>query len=429
MVIRLDSKGQTRIVVAVIITAIVVGSAVYFVGMGAGPAPPEEEEEEEYPGGKIPVGITADLTGPTSFISAMGTGASYYLEYANEMGGLDDKYFFDPVVRDGAEDLATERTALNYYTDIHKAVLVNLWATPACVGLAPDIEEEKIPMMGNSKAEKWAVANEYTHLFGTSYEDYLRIYMDFAKEEYGEGARVAILYTAWAPPPVERVTEERKYQDKIGVNVVKKIQHEYAPADLTSEMSSIWEADPDFIICLNTIEDAIPMLEAAETLGIPRNKIGIWNWATIQGTINQAGETAEGLYGINEMPTKYPADVPAHEEIEFYMDNISGIPERDLTGQLYDGWARGKVIHEIARIAKEEIEPKGELPLEDTMAMRAAFQEAWGRVDDFDTGCGLPTFSYVDFPLKGTAGATIYQVQNGEWASIEERFPEHPFKP
>lgn len=376
---------------------------------------------------EIPVGINADLTGPTSFISELGMGIQYYLEYVNEnKNGLDGngEYVFNPVVRDGEESAEAERNAFEFYRDRLGAVVIHLWATPANVALAPAVGEAKIPEFAASKAEAWATENEYMHLFGTSYEDYFRIMMDWAKENKGD--KIAVLYSVFLAPAVERVFEERKYQDKIDVEIVTLQQHGFAPSDLTSQMESIAGEDFDFLIHGNVVEGAVPGIAAINDVGIPHEKYGTWNWSTIEGLFEVADDT-DGIYGINENPTSFPAGVPADDEIEWYSDNIQEIPDNERQAFLYNGWAKGKFIEHIATIAKDDLEPQGELPTDDTEQMRALFQEAWGQVSGLDTGTGTPTIDYVDAPLKGFRGAKIWQASGGSWNELELRTPEHPF--
>lgn len=377
---------------------------------------------------EIPIGINADLSGPTSFISELGKGIEYYLQYVNEnKNGLDGEgqYVFDPVVRDGEESAEAERNAFEFYRDRHGSVVIHLWATPANVALAPAVGEAMIPHMGASKSEAWATKNEYMHLFGTSYEDYFRIYMDWAKENKGD--KIAILYSVFLAPAVERVLEERGYQDEIDVDIVASIQHDFAPDDLTPKLEIINERDFDFIIHGNVVEGAVPGIAAINELGIPHEKYGTYNWSTISGLFGVADDT-DGIYGINENPTDFPAGVPADDEIEWYRENVNDIPEEEQQAFLYNGWAKGKFIEALANVAKDEMDPQGELPTDDTAEMRAQFQEAWNTISDLDTGTGLPTIDYTNNPLKGFRGATIWQASGESWNEVEFRTPTHPFE-
>lgn len=379
-------------------------------------------------GGEIPIGVTADMTGPTSFISEAATGISYYLEYVNEnKGGLDEdgNYTFRTVVRDGAEDVQSERQAFEFYRDQLNAALVHLWATPANVALAPDVAEAKIPEMGQSKSEAWAATNEYMHLFGTSYEDFLRVYLDWAKEN--KGNNIAVLYSVFGAPVVERVLSERSYQDKIDVNITNQIQHGFAPSDLTSQMQTLKDADPDFIVHVNVLEGAAPAISALNELDMDKTKYGTWNWSTIPELFDVVDD-AEGIYGTTPNPVTYPPDVGSKSEVQWYLNNVGGVSGAEKQTFLYNGWAKGKLIEEIARIALEDVDPAGELPTDDPEALRAAFQEAWGMVEGLETNTGVPTIDYVQHPLKGFTGTTIYQAQGGSWESRFSGSPQHPFE-
>lgn len=377
----------------------------------------------------IPIGINADLSGPTSFISEGGTGIEYYLDgYVNEnKNGLDGngEYVFDTVVRDGEESAEAERNALNFYRDRHNAVLVQLWATPANVALSDQIEAAGLPHFGQSKSEAWGTQNEFMHLFGPSYEDYFRIMMDWAKENKGDN--IAILYSVFLAPTVERLLEERRYQDMIDVNIVSSIQHDFAPDDLTPQVESINENDFDFLIHGNVVEGAVPAISAINDVGIAHDKYCTYNWSTIDGLFDVTDDT-DGIYGIIENPTGYPSDVPATEEIDWYRENVEEISEDERQAYLYNGWAKGKFIEHIARIAKDELEPQGDLPTDDTQEMRSLFLEAWQQVSGLDTGCGIPEIDYTEAPLKGFRGAGVYQASGGEWNELEVRTPEHPFE-
>ncbi len=377
---------------------------------------------------QIPVGITADLTGPTSFISEAATGISYYLEYINERrNGLEGEgqYYFQPVVRDGAEDVQAERQAFEFYRDQLNAVFVHIWGTPGNVALAPDVEEAGIPELGQSKSEAWATENEYMHLFGTSYEDFVRIYMDWAVENKGED--IAILYSAFGAPVVERVVEERGYQDEAGANIVTTIQHGFAPSDLTAQMENLQAQEPDFIIHINVLEGAAPAISALNDLGMDPTSYGTFNWSSIPSLFDVVDNT-EGIYGITPNPTTYPPDVPARDEIQWYLNNIGGVSSAEQQSFLYNGWAKGKLIEELTLIAKNELEPQGELP-SDTQELRGAIQEAWGQIENLDTESGVPTIDYVNNPLKGFRGGTIYQAEGGSWASRYTGTPQSPFEP
>lgn len=375
---------------------------------------------------EIPIGINADLSGPTSFISELGTGIEYYLKYVNEIkNGLDGEgqFMFDPVVRDGEESAEAERNAFEFYRDRLGAVIVHLWATPANVALAPAVEEAGIPQFGASKSEAWATLNKYMHLFGTSYEDYFRIYLDWAKENRGD--RIAVLHSVFLAPTIERLFEERKYQDKIDVDIATIIQHDFVPDDLTPVMENIKSEEPDFIVHGNVVEEAVPAIQAVNELDIPHENYGTYNWSTIEGLFGVV-EGTDGIIGMNENPTAFPADVPVDDEIQEYMDEVESISEPEQQAFLYNGWAKGKFIEEVVRVARDDFEPMGELP-DDTQELRSVILEAWQTIEGLETGTGLPTIDYANDPLKGFKGTNLYQASGGSWEELEFRTPAHPF--
>lgn len=377
---------------------------------------------------EVPIGITADLTGPTSFISEAATGMKYYLQYVNEnKNGLEGEgnITFDPVVRDGAEDVQSERQAFEFYRDQHNSALVHIWGTPANVALASDVAEAGIPQMGQSKSEAWASENEFMHLFGTSYEDFVRIYIDWAKENKGKD--IAILYSVFGAPVVERLFNERGYQDKAEVNIVESIQHGFAPSDLTSKVQTIADANPDFVVHINVLEGAAPAISAINEIGFDKSRYGTFNWSSIPEMFDVVDDT-DGIYGITPNPVTYPPDVPAKSEVDWYLENgPENISDAEQQTFLYNGWAKGKLVEEITRIAKNEVEPAGSLP-NNTNGLRESMQEAWGMVQGLETGTGVPTIDYTENPLKGFRGATIYQAQGGSWESRFSGSPEFPFE-
>ncbi|MFC2013573.1 ABC transporter substrate-binding protein [Chloroflexota bacterium] len=362
----------------------------------------------------IPVGLTADLTGPTSALSGIAYAARDYYTYYNEKYGGINGNLIEYELIDTGYDLSKEIAAYKELMTSLNPVSMHLWSTGAAKALRSEVNEVgKIPVIYESNVGEIVdpVNLPFNFISGPTYEDAIMIVLDWVKELGGKTVVFLTGPTEFHISPNKRVLEEFKYPEKIGVEVLDWIQYQAKPTDVTVEMLRAKKLNPDFYWIWDTPEGSIPCLRAANALGISPDKFIVSHWSRHPLVIEQVG--AKGVEGVKSFKLMMSVDeliaagLPVGKEIEEFSSN------HDLYTRNWEyikGWVESKAMVEAI---KRAIDKNGNTVPGDIYQFRQIVRDEWEKITNWDIGFGVGPVDFSDH--KGWTSMIPVIGHNGAW--------------
>jgi branched-chain amino acid transport system substrate-binding protein len=189
---------------------------------------------------------------------------------------------------------------------------------------------------------------------------------------------------------------QKKYLEEAGMEMVIEVKYPASAADLTTEVSKIKAAEPDAVLTVTYLNDAILIAQARESLGMTNIPFVDAAGGTVDPEfITRLGTAAEGIFTEIEY-TKYAAGADALNNR--YHEKFG----EDITGN-------GAYAYQSGWILADALERAGK-------AERDAVREALAGTDFKGERLVLPT-DHIFFDEQGqnpNAPLFIVQVQNGE---------------
>ncbi len=362
----------------------------------------------------VSVGILADLTGPTSALSGIAYAARDYFIYYNEKYGGIAGIPIEYETIDTTYELSKEVAGYKELISRLNPVSMHMWSTAATKALRRDVNEvDKIPIIGETQTEEIVdpVNLPFNFIAGPTYEDAAMIVLDWVKELGGKTVVFLTGPTEFHVSPTERVLEEYKYPQQIGIEVLEWIQYPTKPTDVTAEMLRAKKLNPDFFWVWDTPEGSIPVLRAAKELGIPSDKFIIAHWSRHPLVIEQVG--AEGVEGVKAFKLMKSVDELIDERLPVGLE----IEEFSLTHDLYTrnweyikGWIESKTQVEAINRA---VQKNGGVIPDDIFRFRQMVRDEWEAIKGWDIGIGIEPIDYSDH--KGWTSMIPVIARNGVW--------------
>jgi len=189
---------------------------------------------------------------------------------------------------------------------------------------------------------------------------------------------------------------QKKYLEEVGMEMVIEVKYPASAADLTTEVSKIKAAEPDAVLTVTYLNDAILIAQARESLGMTNIPFIDAAGGTVDPEfITRLGTAAEGIFTEIEY-TKYAAGADALNNR--YHEKFG----EDITGN-------GAYAYQSGWILADALERAGK-------AERDPVREALAGTDFKGERLVLPT-DHIFFDDQGqnpNAPLFIVQVQNGE---------------
>jgi len=204
---------------------------------------------------------------------------------------------------------------------------------------------------------------------------------------------------------------QKKYLEEAGMEMVLEVKYPASAADLTTEVSKVKAANPDAVLTVTYLNDAILIAQARETLGMTNIPFVDAAGGTVDPEfIKRLGSAAEGILTEIEY-TKYAAgaaDLNNRYRARFGVD---------ITGNGAYAYQSGWLLADALERAKK--------------ADREAVREALAKTDYKGPNLVLPT-DRIYFDEQGqnpNCPLYIVQVQNGELIPVwPEKYAAAPVK-
>jgi branched-chain amino acid transport system substrate-binding protein len=207
------------------------------------------------------------MTGSTSSYFRMGKGADAWFKHVNDQGGVNGRKINFNMVDDKYEPARTAGIVKRF------AERDNCFAIVAPLGSAPTVAvidyvvEQKIPIIGagTGAAKPLEIQSKWVFPLYPSYRDEGKDLVRFAKEVF-KAKTVAVLYQN-DPSGKTHMDGIKSVLDQHGVKLVAEQGYEPKEVDVSSQVLTMKNANPDAIICSCAPEPAAKFYTERKKLG------------------------------------------------------------------------------------------------------------------------------------------------------------------
>ncbi len=342
----------------------------------------------------IKLGNLVDLTGPTSDQGKdIAQGRTDAVQYFNERGGINGKKLELVSVEYGFQPPRAV-AAYKKFVEDDKVLLVLGYGTPDTEALRPYITKDKMPYISGSYSGHLTDPRNTPYNFpgGIDYSSQIRIFLNYVKETWTDTSRkprVAFIYAdnSYGRAPIE---VGRLYAKEIGVDLVDEEIIPTVVTDVTSQLLTMQQKNPDFAY-INTNTQWVPVvLKDSYKLGL-KVKYVVNNYGIDERTPKLAAEAAEGVIGF--------------QDVAYWGENVPGM----------------KTLMELI-VAAEAIKRAGPNPTGESI------KKALESFKDFDTWGLTPPFTYTNEDHRPTNRARLVMVKDGKIAQLREVSVERDMK-
>jgi branched-chain amino acid transport system substrate-binding protein len=355
----------------------------------------------------IKLGNLVDLTGPTSDQGKdIGQARIDSAQYFNEKGGINGKKIELVSVEYGFQPPRAV-AAYKKFVEEDKVILVLGYGTPDTEALRPYITKDKIPYLSGSYSGHLTDPRQspFNFVGGIDYTSQIRIFLNYVKETWKDTSRkprVAFIFAdnAYGRAPIE---SGRKFAQEIGVDLVDEEIIPTVVTDVTSQLLTMKQKDPDFAY-INTNTQWVPVvLKDSYKLGL-KTKYVVNNYGIDERTPGLAGEAAEGVMGIQDV-AYWGENVPGMKTLlEFHQKHH---PNDTHASPYVRGWM-------WMVLAVEAIKRAGPNPTGD------ALKKALESFKDFDPWGLAPAFTYTNEDHRPTNRAKLVLIKGGKVVPVRE---------
>jgi branched-chain amino acid transport system substrate-binding protein len=355
----------------------------------------------------IKLGNLVDLTGPTSDQGKdIGQARIDSAQYFNEKGGINGKKIELVSVEYGFQPPRAV-AAYKKFVEEDKVILVLGYGTPDTEALRPYITKDKIPYLSGSYSGHLTDPRQspFNFVGGIDYTSQIRIFLNYVKETWKDTSRkprVAFIFAdnAYGRAPIE---SGRKFAQEIGVDLVDEEIIPTVVTDVTSQLLTMKQKDPDYAY-INTNTQWVPVvLKDSYKLGL-KTKYVVNNYGIDERTPGFAGEAAEGVMGIQDV-AYWGENVPGMKTLlEFHQKHH---PNDTHASPYVRGWMW--MVLAVEAIKRAGPNPTGE-----------SLKKAMESFKDFDPWGLAPPFTYTNEDHRPTNRAKLVLIKGGKVVPVRE---------
>ena len=311
---------------------------------------------------KIRIGGIVDLTGPTNVIGVpFAEGIADYFDKINKEGGINGR-LIDYYPIDYEYKLPKAMAAYKRLVTQQKVIAIVGWGTGDCKARIPLVNRDKIvQVMASLSLDQTDPYTPYNFSHLISYTHQVMGMLKYAREhpvEKGRKVRVGYVYSdaEYGRAPIRNI-KERKYAEKLGVEIVDKEIISQTATEAVSQALTLKKAKPDYTIVILTPKPASVFLKDARKVGIKTTYMG-FSFLGDYGLIKLLREAAEGLMVVAPCSYGHEMDVPGIKKIWDY--NKRYHPKRKVIELQYVfSWLYGMIIEEGLKRAGDNITGEG----------------------------------------------------------------------
>lgn len=359
----------------------------------------------------VPVGINAEITGTIPKVGEQTRfAAEMFVDELNEAGGVDlgDRAVtVELVIEDNAatpEGAASASTKL--ITQDEVAVIVGANASAQAIPAAEVADANATPIISPWSTNPDTTADR-PFAFRVPFLDNFQgpVIANFVEEEFGF-ERAAVLYDVASDYPKGLAEFFREAWEEAGHEVVAFETFTTDDRDFSAQLTSIRDADADFLFTPQYYNEVPLIVSQARDLGIDVPIVGSDSWSDPQ-TLELCGETCEGaFFSAHYVPAG--ATGATQEFIEAYEERYGETPG-DVAALTWDAM----------QIVVEGIRNCGDIT-GDVTADRECIRDGMAEIDSLEGITGTMSFDEEGDPVKC---AVIARIEGGEFVFHQEVCP------
>jgi branched-chain amino acid transport system substrate-binding protein len=325
----------------------------------------------------VTIGACQPITGRFAFAGAqLNAGLADYIAHANEQGIVKGKklvYIYEDTGYDTEKAVATFKKMMAQ----HSPVIMYGESTGQGKAIAPELNSRYKVLYGSTSFSS-ELADPKTHPYsfvsGPTYSDQFGILLDYIAKHPKKGKpKVAFFYsdTEFGKDPIAWA---KKRAGELGIDVVAEVVTKVGAVDVTTEVLTLKQAQPDYVIFQGYVLAPIPeVIRAARDHGLETTFMSTF-WSMDRAIIEKLGPDAEGYMGVNPYAYWWE-DAPGIAAMREY--NRKAHPEVTYRPNSYiQGWFTGMVyVESIRRVVAAKKPVTGD-----------NLKDAHATIKDWDTG-------------------------------------------
>jgi len=269
------------------------------------------------------IGAILPLSGTTAYDGESAKlGALTAVKYINDNGGILGGRPIELIVEDSATDPTTAAAAAEKLINSDNVVaLIGAFNSSCTAAVMPIAAQNQIPLLTAiaTSAKLTQEGNEWFFRAVGISSLYINSFAEKVINEIG-GKNIAYIYENgdWG---LGSVTAFRECVENLGGTTLTTQVVNATDADLYTQLTAIKNTNPDAIYAVSNLANAVRIAMQAKELGITCPIIGEGAWAS-GAFIEQAGDAAEGIYGMVEYLPDIDTELnPAYTQ---YFSDLTG---------------------------------------------------------------------------------------------------------
>ena len=374
-------------------------------------------------GEPIKVGVLCDRSGSQASVQPfLCDGVENWFEAVNNVQGGAKGRPIEPQEIDVKYEVPLAVDAYKKMTGREGIRQMIPFGTPLIDALAPASKEDKVvirsPGFGLSDA---ADGKKHPYVFPgvATYHAQAMAVMKYISDEWkakGNAAPPKVVYLYWDNPagqdPLQLIKDKSKSQ---GLDLIDTIAVPATTVDMTTIMTQVKDKNPDYVMAHVFAKQPVLMLQAAEKVNFPTDKLVGLVWALEEDAVKVVGKPAEGFRGL-QFTSHFSDEPEAYKILEGYWRDSGKQPNPRARASVFytRGMAIGNFMTEAARLADNPM---------DGESLRKGIESG---MRDFTAHGLLGGTTITPEDHGGSRKVRMYTVKDGKLTSISDWFEGPP---
>jgi branched-chain amino acid transport system substrate-binding protein len=348
-------------------------------------------------GDTIKVGVTSDVTGPTSQIQTpLHTGIKTYLQHINDQGGIYGRKF-KVIVEDGGYSVA--RDVANFKKLVYKDqifMLFEIGSTGSGVALVSQITKEKLPTLMTSTTDFFIrPTRPYHFIEGATYEDEIKVLFNYIVNVLKvKEPRIALVRADTEHGKVG----SRTFREQLEAYGLKPAGEEVvAPGaiEASSQVLTLMRAKATHVILHTTEGNAATFFREAKRFKYSPMSLGT-KYACAEDAIRIVGDAAENFVATNSFSSWYDESPGMLKMREISLKYHGKKGKYMLYRHYTQGWCQAMIVVEGLKKAGKDL-------------TRSGLVKGLESIKNLDMGGLMANATYSPTKHQGTEYCRIYK--------------------